>query len=345
LFPTDKEDDTAIPIVFQLPQNPIPTLEEIGERITDPISEGPVDIIPGLLPRRNQILIAGETNIGKSLVTLEIVSALVKGNPLWGEEALTPTMTAKKVLYILGEHDNDTIRKLWRATRLPMSDEVYIIGPDQLSTDKYLISRGEVNEHVVAKYKKWVEGCDLVIWDPFSAFISGTDVENDNIQMRTLLDQMSHISRSAGASSIVLAHQGKPMMDKTGVEHSRTRYATRGASAIEDAATNIFYLSGARSGESEAAMKATNSMIFSLSCRKYKGETPPEYRLLRDKATLTHTLLGDRPFVDVRRIEVQAEYARLTIAFPTMKKTDCYRAIAAVRGISDQTVRRYLEGA
>jgi RecA-family ATPase len=186
LFPTDKEDDTAIPIVFQLPQNPIPTLEEIGERITDPISEGPVDIIPGLLPRRNQILIAGETNIGKSLVTLEIVSALVKGNPLWGEEALTPTMTAKKVLYILGEHDNDTIRKLWRATRLPMSDEVYIIGPDQLSTDKYLISRGEVNEHVVAKYKKWVEGCDLVIWDPFSAFISGTDVENDNIQMRTL---------------------------------------------------------------------------------------------------------------------------------------------------------------
>ena len=111
--------------------SPIPDLEAVGIPITSPIEEGPPDAIPGLLPRRGQLVIAGETDIGKSLVALEICSCLTTGNPLWGE--LKPTIRARKILYILGEHYLGVIQRLWQLTKLPMNDTVWLLGPEQLS--------------------------------------------------------------------------------------------------------------------------------------------------------------------------------------------------------------------
>jgi hypothetical protein len=82
--------------------SPIPPLEAIAVPLISPPEVGPVDIIPGLLPRRGELVVAGPTDIGKSLMALEICSCLVTGQPLWGH--LTPTLQAKRILYILGEH-------------------------------------------------------------------------------------------------------------------------------------------------------------------------------------------------------------------------------------------------
>lgn len=319
---------------------PIPPLEQVATKLIAPVEEGPPDVIPGLLPRRGQLVIAGETNIGKSLVALEICSSLVTGTPLWGE--LQPTHAAKKILYILGEHYNEVIQRLWQVTQLPMTDQVFLLGPEQLGVDKWLVSGGRPNPLGVAKLQRWSEGCDLIVFDPFSAFVLGSEVENDNIQMRLVLDQMSYIAQSVGASCLVLAHQGKPMMDKTGQEHARKSYAIRGASAIEDAATNIFYMNEAKPGTSAAAQETKDTKIYTLVNRKYKGLAPPEHRLTRNPHTLTHTLLGNRPYVEVRRLEVEAEVGRLRIAFPDMSLSDAYKTIAAIRGIHERTVRNYL---
>jgi hypothetical protein len=129
-------------------------------------------------------------------------------------------------------------------------------------------------------------------------------------------------------------------MDKFGNEHARTKYAIRGASGIEDAATNIFYL-GVAKGESEAAQKI-DGQILSLTCRKYKGPAPAEYRLLRDPHTLTHTLLGNRPFVEVQKIAGQAMVAKIQNAFPDLSKTAVLDIVAIAKGVSPDTIRRWL---
>lgn len=257
---------------------PIPSLEEIAVPITAPIEEGPGDLIPGLVPKAGQLVIAGETNVGKSLIALEVVSSLTTGLPLWGDKRLTPTDTVNKVIYLLGEHYNEIIQRLWRKTGLPMSENVWLLGPQQLAGDKWLISSGKANLPALEKLKKWCEGAGLIVFDPLAAFIAGVDVENDNTQMRAVLDQMSLIAGNSGAASLILAHQGKPMQDKFGGEHSRKKYAIRGASAIEDAATNIFYMN-----------HIEKTRVYQLINRKYKGVAPDCFELLRSEETLTHT--------------------------------------------------------
>jgi RecA-family ATPase len=316
--------------------SPIPALERIATRLIDPVSEGPPDIIPGFLPRQGQLVIAGATNVGKSLAALEVCSSLSTGRPLWGE--LEPSMQARKILYILGEHYNEVIQRLWQHTKLPMTDQVFLLGPEQLGYDKWLVAQGRPNPTAIAKLSKWAEGVDLIVFDPLSAFVTGVDTENDNIQMRLVLDSMSLIAKVSGASCIVLAHQGKPSIDKDGNERARTSYAVRGASAIEDAATNIFYMSPAAGEKGEKG----SAQIYSMIQRKYKGLAPPEYRLLRDNATLTHSLLGNRPFVEVQKIAAQAEVSRIQQAMPNMSFADAIAAVAAVRGVDERTVRRYL---
>jgi RecA-family ATPase len=283
--------------------------------------------------------VAGETEVGKTLIALEVCSALTTGNPLWGDENLTPTMKANKILYVLGEHYNEVIQRLWRKTQLPMSENVWLIGPDKLSSDKWLVANGKTNMTAVDKFSKWAEGADLIIFDPLAAFVAGVDVENDNAQMRAVLDTMSLISQVSGSACMILAHQGKPQMDQYGQERSRKKYAIRGASAIEDAATNIFYM-----GRGETKDDTKDHKVYVLTKRKYKGEAPDEFRIARDPETLCHTLLGNRPFVEVRKISTQAMVGRVRHAFPDMKAGQIYKLISSVTGMSERSVERYMEG-
>lgn len=320
--------------------SPIPSVYDVAIPLISPVQEGPPDLIPGFLPRHGTLVIAGETNIGKSLVALEAVSSLITGKPLWGE--LQPNKQLKKVLYILGEHHNETIQRLWQHTKLPMNDQVLLLGPEALGYDKWLVTGGKPNLQAINKFKKWAEGMDLLVFDPFSSFVCGADAENDNLTMRLVLDSMGLISQSVDASCLVLAHQGKPQIDQFGQERSRKSYAIRGASAIEDAATNIFYM-GKALGHSEAAIRSSSdAQILALTKRKYKGEAPNEFRLLRDEGTLTHTLLGNRPFVDVRRIATQAKVGKLQAAFPEMPFEDVIKCVSALQDVSTLTIKRDL---
>ena len=322
--------------------SPYPSIEEIGTRLIDPVKEGPPDIIPGILPRQGQCLVAGETNVGKSLIALEICSSLITGEPLWGE--ITPTIKAKKILYVLGEHYNEVIQRLWAHTGLPMTDQVWLAGPEQLGYDKWLVTKAGMNTIGIDKLTKLAENADLIVFDPLAAFVSGADSENDNVQMRLVLDSMSVVSQRTGASALILAHQGKPSIGQGGQEVVRKSYAIRGASAVEDAATNIFYLNKADGG-SGAAADTKDSKVYTLRCRKYKGVAQEEYKLMRDSATLRHTMLGSRPFVEVRKIESQAKLSRLMMAYPDMKTSEVVKIMAAMEGVSEMTIRRYLADA
>lgn len=314
---------------------PVPALEELATRLLDDIPEGAEELIPGLIPRGQEVLISGETNIGKSLTALEIVSSLITSRPLWGQ--IKPTSTIKKVLYVLGEHHVEVIQKLHRKTELPMTDQVYILGPQELGFDKWLVSQGRPNLMAVEKFKRWAKGCDFIVFDPLSAFCTGVDTENDNIQMRLVLDTISLIAQSAGASYLVLAHQGKPMMDQFGREQKRKTYATRGASATEDAATNVFYLTRS---DGPVSGVARDAMVLDLICRKFKGEAPPEYKLLRDSKTLTHTLLGNNAFREVQKFDYNAKLARIQVDNPGFDFRTALKVLASVEGLPVETLKK-----
>lgn len=279
--------------------------------------------------------------MGKSLVALEVCSSLITGNPLWGAPSLKPSIKVDRIIYVLGEHYNEVIKRLWAHTGLPMTDQVILLGPEQLSTDKWLVTNGKTNPIAEEKLIKWTEGAGLIVFDPLSAFVAGADAENDNVQMRLVLDRMSYIAQKSGAASLILAHQGKPSVGKDGEETVRKSYAIRGASAVEDAATNIFYMN--RIEGKSAASETLNSKVFSLRCRKYKGQSVDEFQLVRNAQTLCHTLLGNRPFVEVRRIETQSKMARLMMSTPNMTTVEAVRVLAATEGVSEATIRRSME--
>lgn len=286
-----------------------------------------------------ELVIAGETNVGKSLISLEIISAATTGKPLWGE--LQPTKQIKKVLYILAEHYIEVIQRLLQVTRLEMPDSVFILGPEHLMYDRWIVSRGQPNVMAVNKFMKWAEGCDLIVWDPFSAFVCGQDVEQDNITMRLVLDTMSLIAQTAGASCLVLAHQGKPAMNQFGQEMKRKTYAIRGASSVEDSATNIFYMDHG-SNDNSAIEGETGGKVYELVCRKYKGIAPPKYTLLRNKETLTHTLITGSTFEAVRKLDLRAKVARLTEDNPKMDQRTILKMVASMEGKSIDTIQRWM---
>lgn len=271
-----------------------------------------------------------------SLTAIEMTSALVTGSPLWGQ--IRPTVRLKRVLYVLGEHYPEVIQRLYQKTLLPLTDEVLILGPEQLGFDKWIVAKGQPNLQAMAKFKKWAAGCDLIVFDPLAAFCTGVDTENDNITMRLVLDTMSLISQGSGASCLVLAHQGKPQMDQFGTEHSRKKYATRGASGIEDAATNIFYLN--KADGMDIAQKASGGLMFDLIQRKYKGTSVDRFRLLRDPETLTHTLVTENPYQEVMRIDTQAKIAKLQAANPDFTYRTCLKLVADMEGIPEETLKR-----
>ena len=74
-------------------------------------------------------------------------------------------------------------------------------------------------------------GAQVVIFDPMTSLHSVN--ENDNVQIRKILDHITEINRKAGTSAILIHHFGKP------TENSTTAHRTRGGSSIRDWADTL----------------------------------------------------------------------------------------------------------
>jgi RecA-family ATPase len=306
--------------------------EEAVTWIEDPLPPGDQELIPGLLPKRGQLMIAGETEIGKSLVALEMAASLLTGKPLWGK---LPCTQVGRVLYVLGEHHPDVIQKLWVKTGLNVPPHsLALVGPDKFK-DHFLVMNGQRQHQAMYQLQQWVKGSDVVIFDPLAAFIGGVDAENDNVQMRLLVDTMTLVTHDQGAACTVLAHSGKPMY-VNGQIVPRAKYAIRGASGTEDAATNVFYME-------RLSQEQDDEYLFRLRKRKYKGEAPDFYYLMRDENNLVHTQLdGKRPRVEAKRLQFRDQLRRLQLEMPHETMSKCVELLAKINGISRATAFRQL---
>lgn len=258
-----------------------------------PREPGEPELIKGLLHRHAALCITGETDVGKTLVGLEIAHSLLTGEPLWGK--LEPTKRLREITYIMGEHDRETIQTLWVLLGLETPKGFWVIPPP----GKRIVARGESVQDTLVTYRAWCTGSDLIAFDPLSAFASGEDVENDNSQMRAVIEGMETIAKPGAL--MVMAHMGKMSFDpKAGKYIRRESYATRGASAVEDAVVDCFYME-----------KDPEHAGFVLKRRKFKGQAPHYYRLSRDPVTLRHTLIAKgRTEAELRAIRAEAAKGR-----------------------------------
>lgn len=312
--------------------------------IYDPLPTSAPELIPGLMPEYGSMAIIGETNTGKSLLALEMASSLLSGEPLWG--AITPNRTIQKVTFVLGEHTCSTLQGLYHRTQLPANGDFALVGPEHLHPYKALVVAGVQQQVAIDRLCRLVEGSQLVVFDPLAGFVQGTNAENDNATMRTLVDSMTLIASKVGAVSLILHHAGKPKMDDQGQEIRRTVYASRGASGIEDSLTHIFYLR-----RSIGVKQSGNVERFDLAVRKYKGSPSSEvFKLQRDPETIRNTLLGEKP---MRRLgptfdeknALNVKYFRLKEANPNYTHDTLCKNLAAMEGYPIRTIKEWLGAA
>lgn len=307
--------------------------------VYDPLPEYVPELIPGLLPESGVTGIVGETETGKSLVACEIASSLLTGNPLWGH--IEPSRTIGKVVYILGEHTCSTLQGLFHRTKLPHAGDFRIIGPEHLHPYKALVAAGIQQMAAVDRLLKWTEGAGLVIFDPIAGFVQGENSEQDNAVMRTLIDTMSLIAQSNKAACLVLSHMGKAKMDEQGLEIRRQSYATRGASAQEDAMVSVFYLR-------KSSIVKTAKERFDLSIRKFKGNPSHDvFRLERDPETQRNTLLNPKAArksypSEAERTALRDKIQRVRENNPGYSWNTASKVVADSEGLPEGTVRRWV---
>ena len=255
---------------------PIPPRPE--RWIESPLPPGPPDLLPGLLAHQGHLLIVGETEVGKTLLALEIAHSVLTGEKLWGK--IEPTSIIPFVTYIMGEHHESLVQGLWQKMGLTVPPHSLNIIPP--SERRVLIGHGTLVQSNRDCYRAWCQGSGLVIFDPLNAFVSGQGVEDDSVPMRACINAMGDVAFGNGASLLILGHMGKPSYDpREGKFKHRQTYAARGSSAIEDAVTGLYYMEHNR-----------HDGGYRLTRRKYKGDAPAFYQLHRDLDTLRHTLTG-----------------------------------------------------
>jgi RecA-family ATPase len=300
--------------------------------IESPLPDHGPDLIEGILKRR--MTIAGETNVGKSLVALEMVASMLTGQPLWGS---IPVRKIKKALYILSEHDRETIQELWQATNLNIPPgSLLVVGPETFK-DHWVIVKEDVQHQVIKQIGQAAKDVDVVVYDPLSAFIRGREIENDNTLMRLAVDLLFNAAWDNGAAGIILHHHGKPSYGPDGKKVRKGKYASRGASSVPDANTHLFNL--------EHFDEDPESGLFSLVRAKVKGQILPNYLLSRDPKTLIHTLLDTKsPQVEVKKLAFAKRLNRFQSRFPHLTYTEAVEAVSFIEDISPRTGFRWLAG-
>ncbi|MGO9175651.1 MAG: AAA family ATPase [Desulfobaccales bacterium] len=180
----------------------------------------------GILPKGGGMILAGESGEGKSLMRMELAIHLVMGWELWGMEI----PTARRVFIF--QFENTEANEAYRLKRMLRGLEIANF-PDNLSFSDPTIRVDMGRPQDRAKMMEVIQesGADVVIYDPLTSLHRVN--ENDNVQIRIILDNLTEINRKTGTTALLIHHFGKP------TENSITAHRTRGASSIRDWADTL----------------------------------------------------------------------------------------------------------
>jgi len=193
----------------------------------------PPPVIDGLLETGSSLLLTGESGLGKSLAVVSMALHIAAGKQLFRQFDIPE---ARGVLLIQSENTTKTTKLRLMGLLEAYEGEEYKRALYRIVTSKVgqdvRLSGDLLDKKFTDKLVEMIEasGAGVLILDPLISYHRAN--ENDNVQMRNVLDALTILSGQTGAGVIVCHHHGK------NTEYTGSNKA-RGATAIKDWARGI----------------------------------------------------------------------------------------------------------
>ena len=222
-----------------LPAIPTQRLDEVFT--TEP--QGQDWLIEGLLQQDGSVVLSAQYKSGKTTLAMNLVHAVTTGKPFLGSFCVPEPL---RVAYYDLELGFRTARK-WFMEIQP--DPTMVTYTNLKGQGQQLDVRSERwFDHVVEQLRR--DQIDVVVIDPISAVLAAIGVmENENSEVRPLLDRFDAVAREAGCRGVVVVHH-------TGHDKSRAR----GASSFGDWPTAMWTLE--RDGDKPSQFRARGRDVY-----------------------------------------------------------------------------------
>ena len=266
--------------------------------------ESPEPIIDGLLGRGESLLISGPAGIGKSLLVNYLAHVLASGGPLWGYRVPRPAVSLIVQAEVDGFAQRDRLGRLLTDNPELANDRVFMLGAPYDDAKCRVV--GKLDDPAfhaeIVRAIRW-SGADVLFIDPLISFNPVN--ENDNTQMRRVLDAFMAALADTGVTVVVTHHTTKGSGK------------TRGAGAIRDWAANALELELDRVEDGEARIRVihdkarnfeqadpfyiTRTMGLSFELTEHKAARVEDERLQCVVDVLTQAggrIEGQRTFIE-----------------------------------------------
>jgi RecA-family ATPase len=162
-------------------------------------------------------IMCGDPGLGKSFMTLDILSRLTRGVPMPGEDfSGTPESPAREIgagILLSAEDDPaDTLRPRLEAMGADLELCFVLDGIEHSdgSVDNFDINRNIEHLRSLVEQKGNIR---LIVVDPVSAYVGQTDSYN-NAQVRSMLKPLSDLAADTGVAVILVTHLRKAQAAK-----------------------------------------------------------------------------------------------------------------------------------
>ena len=308
-------------VAATLPWTPPSNFISANELLSARYSRRKPIIAKGIFPHNSEIIISGETGVGKSLFRQELALHLVMAWDWLGFE-----VPREKNVCIFQFENSEPIEQF----RLRKMCEGLGIGELPKGSLTYVNRKNRLNLTQQDDRLRLLElvresEAEVIFYDCLSNLHAAN--ENDNVAMRAVLDSLTEINAILGTACVVIHHFGKP-----GEGRTDARYRTRGASSIMDWAVTA---------ASFTVVPHADKVFRKLTFHKVRdGATPKPLLLERDEDFLLSVTDEDSlcPSNKVREI-LQDLGGHVDSQKPFVE------AIRAEVGCNDKSARKYIKQA
>ena len=273
---TGKEPTTFPNQIKVCAADPALTVISASDLLKKEFPKDPFVIGQGILPEQGGLILAGESGTGKSLLLLDWAIHLALGQHLLNGKLIV--LKPRRVVVFQSENLLFMMQKYLKKMLegLQITDSLNI----NFSTPfRYDIKSEKCVSQMIDVIGK--NEADVIIADPLSSFHQVS--ENENVPMRSVLDQFTNISHVTGAAVLISHHFGKPQPGRG------EAYRLRGASSIKDWADTLITI------EPRSHQHKDLRSIRFIKVRY--GVEPKPILLERDKTSLLHNLSQEEDLI------------------------------------------------
>jgi len=181
-------------------------------KMSDVIPEAICWLWPGVIARGKLTMLSGDPGLGKSLVSLDLVSRVSRGAEWPGQQPEAAQGEPGSVLLLSAEDDPaDTLHPRLTAAGADLS-RVHVLtgvrhrdGQGETHLDTFSLAS---MMSLLEKTLEELPDCRLVVIDPISAYLQGVD-SHRNAEVRSVLSPLAELAQKQGVAVLAINHLNK----------------------------------------------------------------------------------------------------------------------------------------